>query len=301
MSSNDDLNERLSPNVSSREPLRVPAVPVASILQTGKASAFRRISPHSSPAQNSRISPSSYLQRRDSDLGTMEHSDKTIDYSLHRTTHSEECDSKCSCRSAANNENRTNGHVSRANHKQERTDKCETITSHHTTPTKPKLSFSVEAIMSTKTSPSSSHQNSQHHFDSQHLNSRESSFSSPSSDRHKENYSPATSEASSRESDLTSPPPHPEAQREGFNAEGLLGKAQGALPSHHPFLTTASTGPDGIHWPWLGGHHPAPGPISKFTLNFQVDDIYNSPQINDYLKSLQFASLLPLNIYLEKR
>ena len=261
MSVNSDLNERLSPTT---EPLRVPVIPAASILQTGKTSAFRRVSPHTSPAENRIIS-----HRRDSDShsdsGAMDdYTERTLDYSLPKRSHSGECDSKCSCKSATDNDNT----VPNADDKEKRTNDKNTVPNPQRTPTKPKLSFSVEAIMSTKTSPSSSHKSSHQPHNSQHLNrSRESSFSSPSSDRYKENCSPATSEASSRESDLTSPPPHP-AHREGF--EGLLGKAhQGTLPPHHPFLAAAGAAPpDGLQWSWLGGHHPAPGPLSKFTFTF---------------------------------
>ena len=258
MSLDNDLSERLSPTIN--EPLRVPVIP-ASILQTGKTSAFRRVSPNTSPAENSRV----MSHRRDcdshSDSGTMDHMERTIENSLSKT-HSEECDSKCSCKSnATDNENKD----SNTDGKGKRTNDKETASNPQKTPTKPKLSFSVEAIMSTKTSPSSSHQTSQH--ESQHSRSRESSFSSPSSDRYKENYSPAISEASSRESDLTSPPPPHPAHREGF--EGLLGKAQGPFPPHHPFLAAAgAASPDGVQWPWLGGHHPTPGPLSKFKFCF---------------------------------
>ena len=273
--STSDVNERLSPTGSPMEPLRVPAVPASNILQTGTTSAFRRVSPHSSPVGNNTFSTySAYPSRRDSDsqsdCGAIDPNDRTIDYSMQSRRHSEDCDSKCSCKSTKNNDQtgKTDGQTSPTVHDKSK-NKDETPSSSQRTPTKPKLSFSVEAIMSTKTSPTSSQQSSQQHHSSHNASSRESSFSSPSSDRYKDNYSPATSEASSRESDLTSPLPHHPAHREGF--EGLFGKAQSSLPPHHPFLSAAGAAPDGVQWPWLGGHHPAPGPLSKFkfNLNFQ--------------------------------
>ena len=272
--STSDVNERLSPSGSPMESLRVPTVPATNILQTGTTSAFRRVSPHSSPVENNTFSTyGAYPSRRDSDShsdsGAIDQNDRTVDYSMQSRRHSEDCDSKCSCKSTKNNEQfrKTDGKTSPAVDDKSK-NKDETLSNSQRTPTKPKLSFSVEAIMSTKTSPTSSQQNSQQHHNSQHASSREFSFSSPTSDRYKDNYSPATSEASSRESDLTSPLPHHPAHREGF--EGLFGKAQASLPPHHPFLTAAGAAPDGVQWPWLGGHHPAPGPLSKFKfdLNF---------------------------------
>ena len=259
-SSSSDVNERLSPDNSPVAQHRLQAVPpTASILQTSSTSAFRRVSPHSSPRESDTFSSSSsyraFHSRRDSDSlsdsGKMDENDRTIDYSIQGRRHSEDCDSKSSRKNI--NTSETDGQNEKT------TNKVDTSNSQRT-PSKPKLSFSVEAIMSTKTSPPSSHQTSQSYHNSHQPSSRDSSFSSPSSDRYKENSSPALSEASSRESDLTSPlPPHP-AHREGF--EGLFGKAQASLPPHHPFLAAAGAPPDGVQWPWLG-HHPAPGPLSK--------------------------------------
>ena len=241
--------ERLSPEIKP-EPLKVPALR-SSILQTGASSAFRRVSPHTSPRRE---------HNADSPGSQMDSSNRTIDYSVQRRCHSESCGSVCTCRTEKSEKDQ-----------QETTVKNEDVS----TPAKPRLSFSVEAIMSSKTSPSSSHQqhSQQQYLHDGHVRSRDSSFSS---DRHKENCSPATSgtsEASSlRESEMspmTPPLPptslaHP-AHRDDFPGLGpksAVAPAQLPPPPHHlPFLGTPRH-PDG--WPWLTvPHHPAPAPISK--------------------------------------
>ena len=173
-----------------------------------ETSAFSRVLPDTPPAENSGVISHRRDSNSHSDSGTMDHIRRTTDNGLNKT-HS-----------------KTDGKGKRANDKETESNQQKTLT-------KPKLSFSVEGVMLTKTS-SSSYQSSQH--ESQHSRSSESSLSAPSSDRYKENYR-AICEACSPELDLISPPPPHPPHREGF--EGLLGKAQGPFPQHDPFMATA--------------------------------------------------------------
>lgn len=245
MATDSDVRNRLSPCADARESLRVPAIRVPSVLQTGSTSAFRRVSPHTTPAD--RDSPSRHSCSSDTDS-----SERKMDQSSPKKCQSEECGSTCSCRP-----NQQLPEV-RTEDKGHRT---ETVSN----PKKPKLSFSVEAIMSSKPSSSSS----------QHQpRSRDSSFSSPTSER-LETYSPATSEggSSSRESDATSPShfaqPNGKESGPAFSVDGLLRGAAppphgGVLPPHHPFFSAAGAPPEaGLHWPWLGAHPPAPSPLRE--------------------------------------
>ena len=273
MTSHRDSDERMTPPQShSPQDLRISQPASAGSLQPSSTSAFRRVS-HSSPA----VTSPAY--RRDSESSD-HHSDHEDHHSYEQYHHQN---------GFKDSHSKFNGErlspEQRDLHKNDSEKDSNNSSHRQVTPSKPKLSFSVEAIMAS----SSTRSKSPVTLSSHHHESRDSSFSSPGSsssthhERSKENCSPASSEASSRGSDFHSPPPNPAHHHPGYNVEGLLSKASvmpgripgehgAGLPHPHPFLAAAGSGPDGIHWPWLGGAPPHPttssatGPLSKYDL-----------------------------------
>ena len=267
MTSHRDSDERMTPPRShSPQDLRISQPASSGPLQPSSTSAFRRVS-HSSPA----VTSPAY--RRDS-TSSDQHSD-------HEDSHSYEHSHNHGFSDSHSKINGERLSPEQRNSQKMDSEKDNSNSSHrHVTPSKPKLSFSVEAIMAS----SSTSRKSPVTLSSHHHESRDSSFSSPGSsssttnhERFKENCSPASSEASSRGSDFHSPPPNPvHPHHPGYNVEGLLSKASvmpgripgehgAGLPHPHPFLAAAGAGPDGIHWPWLGGPPPHPGATSSAT------------------------------------